>query len=196
MTEAKKENFELGRIIRNTKKMEEYFIKNNLDLNKNKIQGCTNVDGEDTNYIFSKRQELVINKILAVTTKSVVENDKYDHTDSSIARAKRIYSRKKENIKIISTLIPNGGLMVKYFKYVTKCGEIPSPKVTDKHIRNFIDKLRNAYHNAEVVYVDNKRMLLTPIEFRTAMEKLNIYDDIDHMVEDFQYVEFKEKETA
>ena len=129
MTEEKKENFELRRIIRNTKKMEEDFIKNNIDLNKNNIQGCKNIDGDDI----------------------VLQAD----TSFDI-----------------------------------------SPKVTDKHIRNFIDKLRNAYHNSEVVYVDNKRMLLTPIEFRTAMEKLKIYDDIDYMVEDFQYIETKEKETA
>ncbi len=196
MKQYKSENFELTRIIRNTKKMEDNFIKNNLDLNNKRIEGCTDIDGNETKFIFSKRQELVINKVLAITTKSVIESDKYDESDNSIARAKRIYSRKKENIKIISTLLSNGGHMVKYFKYVTKCGEIPSPTVTDKHIRNFIDKLRTAYRNAEIIEVDGKRMLRPSIEFRTSMVKLKIYNDIDHMVEDFQYNNQKMKDAA
>lgn len=196
MIEQKSVNIELKRIIRNTKKMEEDFIKNNLDLNKNKFTESTDIDGNKTIFISSKTQEQVINKILAATTKSVMESVVYDNTDNSISRAKRIYSRKKENLKIISTIFKNGGHMVKYFKYVTQSGNVSAPTVTEKRIRCFIDRLRNAYRAAEVFHEDGKRMIIIPLEFRETMVKLNIYNSLDYIIEDFQNKDKRELENA
>lgn len=183
----KEEKIELSRILKNTKRMEDDFVNQNLDLNKNKMTFCVDKEGNETTFISSKTQLQVLNKIFATTTRSVTENDKYDVTrDSQISRAKRIYSRKKENIKLLTTLFNNGGHMVRYFKYVTCSGNVSSKDVTPQRIRSFIDRLRNAYNDAEVIEKDGKRYLLTPIEFRETMVKLDIYKDIDHLCEDFQ----------
>lgn len=181
------EKIELSRILRNTKKMENNLTKHNLDLNKNKMDHCIDKDGNATTFISSKTQFQVLNKVLAATTKSVTESDKYDpEQDSSITRAKRIYSRKKENIRILTTMFNNGGHMVRYFKYVTRSGDISAEVVTPKRIRDFIERLRVAYKDAEVIEKDGKRFLKPSLEFRETMLKLNIYDSVEHMCEDFQ----------
>lgn len=184
---TKEQKIELSRILRNTKRMEDDLIKNNLDLNKEEMTFCVDKDGNKTSFISSKTQIQVLNKVFANTTRSVTESDRYDpDRDSAISRAKRIYSRKKENIRILTTLLNNGGHMVRYFKYVTCSGDISSPQVTPQRVRSFIDRLRNAYNEAEVIEKDGKTYLLTPIEFRETMVKLNIYPSIDHMFEIYQ----------
>lgn len=168
-------------IIRNTKRMEDNFIKKNIDLNKEEMTNCRDQYGKQTSFISSKTQEHVINRILAETTRSVSESDKYDSSDNSVARAKRIYSRKKENLKILSTVFNNGGHMVKYFKYATRSGDISSKAVTSQLVRNFIDRLRNAYRQAEVIYIDGERHLKMPENFTKSMVKLNIFEHEDQL---------------
>lgn len=185
---TKQESVERSRIIRNTKRMEEDFIKKNLDLNKNEMTHCKDKDNNKTTFISSKTQEQVIHKLMASTTKSVMESDKYDERDNSVSRAKRIYSRKKENLKIITTVFNNGGHMVKYFKYVTKSGNVANPEIDDRRIRSFINRLRDAYNHAEIIKVENKRMMRLPIEFRETMVKLSIFKDNEQLVEDFQNI--------
>lgn len=184
---SKQESVERSRIIRNTKRMEEDLIRKNLDLNKNEMTHCKDKDNKPTSFISSKTQEQVIHKVMAATTKSVMESDKYDDTDNSVARAKRIYSRKKENLKILTTIFNNGGHMVKYFKYVTRSGNVANPDIDERRIRSFINRLRDAYHNAEIVELEGKRMLKLPIEFRETMLKLSIFTDTEQLIEDFQF---------
>ncbi len=185
---TKDESVERSRIIRNTKRMEEDFIRKNMDLNKNEMTHCKDKDNKKTTFISSKTQEQVIHKIMASTTKSVIESDRYDETDNSISRAKRIYSRKKENIKIITTIFNNGGHMVKYFKYVTKSGNVANPEIDDRRVRSFIKRLRDAYHQADIIQVDGKRMMKPPIEFLETMVKLNIFENTELVIEDFQTI--------
>lgn len=179
---TKQESVERSRIIRNTKRMEEDLIRNNLDLNKNEMTHCKDKDNNPTTFISSKTQEQVIHKVMAVTTKSVMESDKYDETDTSVSRAKRIYSRKKENLKIITTIFNNGGHMVKYFKYVTRSGNVANPEIDDRRIKSFINRLRDAYHNAEIIEVDNHKMLKLPIDFSDTMLKLNIFEKENQLI--------------
>lgn len=186
-------------IIKNTKKMEYNFIEKNLDLNHNEMTFCKNKDGETVDsdgkpikFISSINQSRVINRVLAETTRSVSESDKYDDSDNSITRAKRIYSRKKENLKILSTIFNNGGHMVIYFKYVTSNGNAPkSADVSSKKVLTFIQNLRDAYNKAEVIYQDDKRYLKLPEYFNKTMVKLGIFNSEDHLCHDFQHREHK-----
>lgn len=179
---------EHSKIIRNTKLMEHNFISRNLDLNRNELDFCKNSLNEKINFISSKTQINLMNRLLAEVTKSVIENDTYDETDTNIKRAKRIYSRKKEIIKIITTLFDNGGFMVKYFKYVTKSGSVTSKDITGKHIRNFIMKLRSAYNGAQIMDVEGDRYIKPDDKFIASMVKLDIYSGDDLIRHDFQYV--------
>lgn len=178
---------ERSRIIRNTKIMEHNFMVKNLDLNKNYMDFCEDRDGNETKFIFSKTQENVMNRILAEVTRSVSESDFYDDTDTAIKRAKRIYSRKKEIIKIMTTVFDNGGHMVKYFKYITRSGTVTSSDITQKHVRNFIKRLRDSYNDAEVIVIDDERYLKPQDRFMNAMVKLDIYESDDTLRHDYQH---------
>lgn len=166
-------------IVKNTKIMERDFIENNLDLNKEFISGCTDVNGNATNFISSHTQEYIINKVFAEVTRSVMNSPFYDDTDTSIAKAKRIYSRKKEIIRNLITLFDNGGYVVKFYKYVTRSGNVYAKTVEHKDVRKFISQLHHAVKDAEIVVVDGVQMLKLPEQFLNTMVKLGIYENVD-----------------
>lgn len=186
-TEATTHNTERSRIIRNTKIMEHNFMVKNLDLNKQYMDFCVDRDGNKAHFLSSKTQQNLMNRILAEVTRSVSESDVYDDTDTAVKRAKRIYSRKKEIIKIVTTLFDNGGYLVRYFKYVTSKNTITSSDINQQHVRNFIKRLRDGYNNAEVVMVDEDRFIKPQERFSKAMVKLDIYDSEDVIRHDYQH---------
>jgi len=177
---------ERSKIIRNTKIMEHNFIVKNIDLNRNFMDFCEDRDGNKTNFIFSKTQENVINRILAEVTRSVSQSTYYDESDTAIKRAKRIYSRKKEIIKILTTVFDNGGHMVKYFKYITKSGTVTSRDITQKHVRNFIKRVRDSYNESEVHIIEDERYIQPQERFMKSMVKLNIYKNEETLRHDYQ----------
>lgn len=170
-----------SQVIQNTKNMEHNFIVKNLNTRNKYMDFCRNSKNEHTNFICSKTQTFLLNKILSEITLSVSDSLVYDDTDTSLSRAKRIYSRKKEILNIISVLFDNGGFMVRYFKYINKINSINSYTVTKGSVINFIKRIREAYNNAYKDSVDLEIYIKPKEDFVDLMIKLKIYNEDNKM---------------
>ena len=164
-------------IYRNTKRMEYNFVEKNLDPNGYFIENCINNYGEKVNFIFSRKQRVLLNLLFSEITSSVMETDLSNNMNSSENRAKRIYSRKKELIKNLITLFDDGSLMLKYFKYITNTKDILSKSIKKESIRLFLIRIHNAVKHSDRLNINGVEKIILPNYFVLPLLKLNIYNE-------------------